>query len=79
MNWPLLACGIAVAMLGGCLAADWRRGATCLREYTYRVGSRGPAFLRGTYDAPVRAYRLVGAFLAILGLILVVVAVARRG
>jgi hypothetical protein len=72
-----LACGVGAALLGAGLASDWRGCAKWFREYTFIHTNRGPAFLRGTYDAPVIAYRLIGGFLAFLGLLLVLGALIR--
>ena len=71
MDYVLLFGGTGGVLFGACIAADWRGSATWLRNYTYRYGSRRPAFLRGNYDAPVIAYRLIGGFFVLVGALLV--------
>lgn len=79
MNYLLAACGLGIALVGACLAADLWGFSTWLRKYTFSHASRGPGILRGTYDAPVFAYRLLGVFFVVLGVLLVVGAITRSG
>lgn len=75
---PLLICGVVFALAGACLATDWHCWTTRLRDYTFKQGSRRPKLLRGNYDAPLISYRIIGGFLAVVGVVMFLSAASER-
>jgi hypothetical protein len=66
--------GVAVGLVGtlvcSVVALDWRHAATRLREYTYNRARSQPRLLRGSYDAPVSAYRIIFGMMAVIALLI---------
>jgi hypothetical protein len=67
---PLLICGVVFGLLGACLASDWHGWTTRFRHYTFKQSSRQTKLLRGSYDAPVISYRIVGGFFLVVGVVM---------
>jgi hypothetical protein len=62
--------GFVGTVVSSALALDWHRLTTRLRDYTFNRARSQPRLLRGSYDAPVSAYRVIFAMMAAISLLL---------